>query len=101
MVKVRSGGEMINKGDKVMLSAEQIEQIEDDMFEKFKGYVDEQWQTLAKILEFKFIQRLEREIHFTKEDKVKYDCIRKIMDTNTYELLKQIENQGEDNETTK
>lgn len=90
---------MKTKDNKIILSDEQIEQIENDMFEKFKGYVDEQWQTMAKILEFKFIQRFEREIHFTKEDKVKYECIRKIIDTNTYELLKQIENQGEDNDS--
>lgn len=49
---------MKTKENKIILSDEQIEQIENDMFEKFKGYVDEQWQAMVKILEFKFIQRL-------------------------------------------
>lgn len=80
---------------KLILSDEQIKQIEDDMFKRFKGYVDEQWKALYKHLEFMVLHDLGREIHFTKEDSVKYECIRKIIDTNTYELLKQIENQGE------
>lgn len=86
---------MKTKENKAMLSDEQIEQIENDMFERFKCYVDEQWKSLRELLIIRVLHDLEKEIHFTKEDKLKYECIRKIIDTNTYELLKQIENQGE------
>lgn len=77
---------------KVELNKEQMQQLEDEMFERFKSYVDEQWQQMFKILEYQALHRLSKELHFTKEDKLKYECIRKIMDYNIYDLLKEIEN---------
>lgn len=83
----------------IELNDEQLQIIEDHLFDRLKNMIDEQWNTFVKYLEFSLTKRCLREIHFIKEDQLRYEAIRKIMDFDIKSVMEKINDETVDKTT--